>query len=628
MATRIIDSHGERNRWPSRTSWYAAALAAVVIMLAGLWWATSGDFHPFKPMAFGNVYEAQARSLTSGRTDIACGVASGEAFVRDGKCYVYFGPTPAVLRMLPIWLVPGLDGKLSRVMVWLSQLFFLGIIGLILVEAGHPLGSWTSTGYLLLTAFGTTVPYMWGWPTTYVEAIAWAVAFATGSIYCLLKWTNRHGGWWLTCASLLASLAFFSRVSTGAGLMLAVGLAALSVWIGRRPRNQRIDSVLALLLLAVSAGVFVSLNYSRMGTYLDALPVRLHVQYDAERLARIDGTLFHPKKGFEILVEYLFQYPSFRASFPWLDYRNAPFWNLERMDLLDRHVGVVPMMTALAWLAWHGLRSKLDRLKLALLLSPLVSLALVVTVAAINQRYVHEFVLLLAPAGAYGLRTALSSAGRRWVTIFLTGWSVYACWALALVGQRELMPWVDEDARDRHYATVYRIDRWLRGDRVKPVDYDYRDSGSLPPRVAGARIRIIQTDSIYEFDGSRWLLRTGRPLHRFRTRIRFDDLPETPFNLLIAGKLPDADSFFLERGAAPGRFRLVMDHPGTGGIRGPEFELMVKRDYVFEFELDRLNRETFVKLDLATIGQRTTPLVRWLDSEVSAGPLGELLPTR
>ena len=80
----------------TRTSWLASALTAVTIVLAGYWWVTSGDFHLFEPMNFGQVFDAQATSLVTGRADIHCDYASGEAFVRNGKCYVYFGPVPGV----------------------------------------------------------------------------------------------------------------------------------------------------------------------------------------------------------------------------------------------------------------------------------------------------------------------------------------------------------------------------------------------------------------------------------------------------------------------------------------------------------------------------------------------------
>ncbi len=427
-------------------------------------------------------------------------------------------------------------------------------------------------------------------------------------------------------ACVLAILAFFSRVNTGAGPMAAVGLMALN-GLGRRPPGRRIESVGALLLLCVAACLFVTLNHIRMGTYLDAMPVHLNVQYDAARLAHIDGTVLHPKQGLAILVDYLFQYPSFRPTYPWLDYRHGAVWDLGKMDLLDRHVGVVSMMPAVVWLAWAGWRSSPVRRVSWILLSPVIGLASLVTVVVINHRYVHEFVLLLAPMGAFGLRWALASGVRRSITLGLAAWSVYACWALALVGQRELLPWISDEARDRHRATGYRIDQWLSGNPGDTIQFDHMSGATDPPPVAGVRVRIVQTDSLYEFEGSRWWLRAGPPAHRFKVRIRFPELPEGTLRLLIAGKPPFVDLISLERRATPGRYRVVMDH--SGSIRwGPEFELVAQREYSFDFELDRLNREMLVKLDGVVVGQQKTPLFPWVESDVVAGAPGDLLPAR
>ena len=609
----------------TRVSRCAFLLACTLISLAGWWWATSGDFRVSEPVGFDGVYEAQARSLLDGRTDVDCGIASGEAFVRDGKCYVYFGPVPGLIRLPMMWMAPGLDGRWGRPMVWVAGLLFLMVVGLILTEAGHALGTWTSTFYLLLAAFGSTISYMWSWPSTYTEAIMWAVAFAAASLYSLLRWSRHGGATWIVGACLLAILAFFSRISTGAGPMLAVGLMALTGFRRRKP-GRRAEAAVTLLLLGLAAHAYVALNYSRMGTYLNSVPVHLHVQYNPARLAHIDGTLFHPEKGLSILLEYLFQYPRFRSTYPWLGYRQYPLLDLGRMDLVDLHVGVLAMMPALAWLAWAGWRGSQDKRVRWILLSPVIGLALLATVAAINHRYVHEFILLLVPAGAFGLRWALASGVRRWITIVLTAWSVYACWALALVGQRELMPWVNDESRDRHRATGYRIDQWLSGNPGGTIQYDYMTGAIAPPPVPGVRVRIVQTGSVYEFDGSRWRLRAGPPAHRFRVRIRFAELPEGTLRLLVAGKPPNSDLVLLER-TATGRYRVGMDHPGSG-VWGPEFELAAQRDYLFECELDRLNREMLVKLEGVVVGQRKTVLIPWVESDVTAGAPGELLPAR
>ncbi len=579
----------------------------MVIAIAGVWWVTAGTFHLLRGWNFGNVYEAQTESLLAGRADISCDLATGEAFVRDGKCYIYFGPVPGLIRLPVLWLRPGWTGQLSGGMVWVAQLTFLFAIGLILASAGHAFGTWTSTFYLLLTAFGSTIPNMWGWPTTWVEALSWAVALSACSLACLIRWAQGGRGAWLGGAGLFAMLAFFTRISTGTGPMLAIVLAVLVDW--RRRPQRRSAAIFAGLIFGLSFYLYVALNHARMGTYLNAVPIHLHVKYDAERLARIGGTLLHPERGWAILLNYLLDLPRFRSGFPWLEYQPGIMLKLTGMDFVDLHAGVLPTMPALLWLAWAGWRSAKAKSVLWLLLSPLAGITLLVIVAAIAQRYVHEFLLLLAPAGAYGVTWALETRSRRWVTFILAGWSIYACSALALVEQREVMYWVSQDALDRYCDTRAEIDRGTR-----------RQTNGID------RVRLPQTGSTYEFDGSKWNRCAGPPAHQVRVQFRFATLPDTAVRLVEIGKPGEAETFTLEPGAAPGRYRVRMDHSGLASEVGTEFELTSQRNYLFDFQLERMRRRVVVTLDGVPVGQRETGLVEWPETQVTIGQHGRWLP--
>ena len=214
----------------TRASGAAFLVCVLVVMLAGFWWVTAGTWKLFEPMGFGSLYDAQARSFLAGHVDVECNMASGEAFVVNGKCYAYFGPVPAVLRMPVQAVFPGSFAHLSRVMVWTANILLLFFLLLILREAGHPPGSWAWSAFLLLTAFGTSIPYQWSWPTTYVEAITFATAFGAGALYCLLRWSRTESSGWLIAACLIGLLAFFSRVTAGLGPLIFTGVIALREW--------------------------------------------------------------------------------------------------------------------------------------------------------------------------------------------------------------------------------------------------------------------------------------------------------------------------------------------------------------------------------------------------------------
>jgi hypothetical protein len=604
----------------TRASWAVFLVCVLAVSLAGLWWVTAGTWKLFEPMGLGNLFDGQAQSFASGRVDLDCNIASGEAFIVDRKCYIYFGPVPAVMRIPIHAIAPGSFGRLSRVMVWSANLLLLLFLLLILGEAGHPPGSWAWSAFLLLTAFGTSIPYMWSWPNTYVEALTWATAFGAGAVYCLLRWARDESSAWLMAACGVGLLAFYSRVTAGAGPLAFVGVIALRDWW--RGGARRRPAAVVLAALAAFAGVFIAYNYVRFGTYIDALPMRYHVQYNASRLENIGGTLFHPMQAPPIFYNYLVHLPRFRASYPWLEYQPGAATDLGSLDLFELHTGVLPMMPALALLAWAGWRSLRGSRQRWMLLAPLPGLVMLASVAAVSHRYTHEFVLMFAPAAAFGLSWAWSTKRRLAITVALALFGIYANWAIAMLGQREIHPWTSDIALDRYRATRFRVDRWLglTPPVSMPIDYDYKN-GIPPPPVKGVEVRFARTGSLYVFDGTRWQHRSGPPMHRYTVRVRGGDVPADPkFNFFVAGEAPGAEMIVF-RTAGPSRYRACVEHWGSPDYScGREFTLESGREYEFVCDLDRLNRRVQVSLDGVVLATYQIEFHKWDEGVYSAIP--------
>ena len=604
--------------------------AVLLIALAGAWWTTAGDWALTAPISLGNVFDGQAQSFLRGRADIDCAVSSGEGFVRDGKCYVYFGPVPALMRIPPLLAAPASAGRWSRAMLIECSWVIVALVCLLLVHSGQRVTDPLSVGYVLLAIFGSTCVYMWSWPTVYVEAISWAVAFGIATLYCLMRALSAGGGGgWLIAATAAGLLSFFTRANTGAGPLFAVGLLSLSgLWRTRRAAGPA--QLFSVCLLVAGAAFFVFYNQVRFGTYFNAVPIQLHVQYDEARLRHIGGTLFHPEQSLTLFLNYLLNLPVFRGSYPWLDYRPVPSY-LGRLDVVDPHAGVLGLMPGLAWLAWlgvrHGARSSAERW---VLLSPLVSLFLLSSIAAVNHRYVHEFTLLLIPAGVFGLQWAWARAWRRWVTVVLTVWSVYANWALALVNQREMHLYISEEARDRHRATRFVVDEALRGESSnRRIDFDYLRGGAPPP-VAGLNVRLTDHGGEYRYDGARSQRVAGPEAHRFHVKLRLDGTPAPPrVDLLMLGDPGHADTVVLEMRPGDQSYRVCIDHWGASAECGRDFRLARDRDYVFDCLLDRLNRETVIRLDGTEVARRRgAPFYPWRESTAKTSPPGTLVSGR
>lgn len=616
--------------------------ALLIIALAGAWWTTAGDWALTAPISFGDVFDGQARSFLQGRADIDCRIASGEGFVRGGKCYVYFGPVPALLRIPPMLAAPGTAGRWSRAMLIEHSWVIVALVCLLLIHAGHRVTDPLAVAYVLLAILGSTVVYMWSWPTAYVETISCAVAFGIASIYCLLREVSQpeakdgRGGGWLVAATVAALLSFLTRANTGAGPLLAAGVVALGA--ARRPPDKgsaaasRRLAAVSLGLLAAGVAAFVWYNHVRFGTYFNAVPMHLHVQYDEARLRHIGGTLFHPEQSPTLFLNYLLNLPVFRGSYPWLDYRPVPSY-LPALDVVDQHAGVFGLMPALAWLAWAGLRNGVKTAaERWVLLAPLVSLFLLSSIAAVNHRYVHEFTLLLIPAGVFGLRWAWATSARRWITMALAAWSIYANWALALVNQREMHLYISEEARDRHRATRFVVDRWLSRDRSNSVDFDYErgGNGSAPPPVAGLNVRLTNHGGRYRYDGERWQHAGGPAAHAFQVKLSLDALPAPPrLDLLSLGDAGHSDTVVMELRPGDRTYRVCVDHYSGGAECGTEFQLAAGRDYVFDCAFDRLNREAIVRLDGQEVLRRKgMPLHPWREATAQVNRSGAPLAGR
>jgi len=450
---------------------FAAAAAAAA--LAFSYFVTDGDFDFDFSESFGNFYDFQAASLLQGRFDVPSQALPNEAFIYHGKNYGYFGPTPALMR-IPFVFVDLAFGKLSRGFMLLDYLGCLVFAYLILRLAVRMLrgenaapARWSIILLIANAGLGSTLLFLGSRAYIYHEAILCGAVFALAACYFGLCHLARPGGKAWMAAWACGLLSVNARPTVGLFAFSFLGCAALAVLL--RSRFQpgggfRARPAVRALAIGASCAIgmlsYSAVSYLKFGTFI-SLPLKYHVQYNPERLARtggrnfalanlacnFDGYVWGP--NFKVLPKFPYFYPTGPAS---ANYPKA------RMDLIEGIIGLPYAMPGLFFLAVGGsalaaLRARRLRWALAAVWGAAIPLCLAMFMAvAISQRYTGDFCPFLIVAAALGLAAcegAKVGAVTRTAMGILTLWSIVATLALALDYQGEIVWGVPDEAHAR-----------------------------------------------------------------------------------------------------------------------------------------------------------------------------------
>ena len=405
-----------RRAWRHR--WFLATVAACTFSFT--WMVTYGTFELLYAEPFGNFYEHQAASLLQGRLDVPSEAISGEAFIVNGRRYGYFGITPALLR-LPFVIFGIHFGELSRsLMVLYFVATLAGCYGLLrtvyrLFGRGDDVPSaWATLCLVGGAGAGSTIYFLGSRAYIYHEAILCGVAFAVlGCWFALRHYAAPEKRAW-TAALACGVFSVHARPPTGLFALTFLGAMALVTVMQRRGEQSLIVRRQLLIGALCGFGVvsFNLLSYLKFNTF-EGCPLRYNVQYDAARLARIDGKQFHLVNLPLAIDSYLVR-ANFRleAGFPYfLIGSNDPGrpWPRSKIDYHDNTLGIpyaMPGLFALATLgsmaAFMTFRSRRPLIAGAWLAGVPMSLAMF-TAIAITQRYTADFCPFLLVCGALGV---------------------------------------------------------------------------------------------------------------------------------------------------------------------------------------------------------------------------------
>lgn len=485
----------------------APAVALLLLILqVYLWFLTYGSGAVFHVETLGQFYDAQATSLLHGRWDVPHRDIAPEAFVRNGKSYGYFGPTPAVWRMPLNALFPAMWGCWSRCSCLAAGAGALLFSYLILIGAGRWTGDnevaparrrWTAPLFLTGVGLGSILLYLQSRAWVYHEAGLWGNALALAAYYAMLQYLLRGRTRWFALACTLAFAAFFARATFGAGAMLAILLLMVQT-LRRRPpvRSRPAIAILGLATLIITTVCAMAINRAKFGSPLAPMPMQYYEQMldDPPRYARTGGVTQRLGNFPTNAVAYF--WPTtvrFSRHFPWLyvDERLRRF-ACSKMDGNGSAAAITVTMPWLFFLALFGFgwvlfkqvaRSPLSGVSPSpppqspgpLLVGATIGAMPVLFHFAAEHRYEFDFLPALILSAAFGLQRLTmirNRVGWRCIAVVYAltlGWSVYANTALALVHQRMRVFDVPDAKKEQFQIWRRTIDRQFG---VEPDDED------------------------------------------------------------------------------------------------------------------------------------------------------------
>jgi hypothetical protein len=532
----------------------AGAAIGFVPFLAVLW-----DFgwRPLRTMTAGGVnggfFDVQARALFRGDLHVPPGSLGIEAFLVDGRHYMYFQPFPALLRMPVLLVTDRLDGKLTAPSMLLGWIVLACVLVAMIrlvrrrLRGDAPVGRLEASalGALVTTITGgSTLVYLASQPWVYHEVYVWSTAFTLATATALIAAWDRPTVRLAAVSSALALATMLTRITAGWAMALAV--VATGGWFlvrrrgqsgWRRPGWSMVAGGVAVLLIGTAV------NWAKF-QHPYRFPIRSQIwsEFSAHRKLALfynDGRIDGPQFAWTTLTAY-FRPDGVRfvSIFPFVTPPADPQRPLGGV-FLDESVrtgSITALMPLLFVLAVSGLvvafrpggRGGAPALRIPLA-GTLVMTGGVIAFGHVAQRYTSEFLPVLAIAAAVGivvLAERLHGVSGRAKRVVLTGiclvtaYGIVANTAIGVVNSRQ--NWRGDRLAD-FIGLQLGISRLTGG----PLDRYVRQVDALPA-ASGADELVIVGDcvALYVATGEvtgRWVPVEFRD-RRFRLTVADDGL--------------------------------------------------------------------------------------------------------
>lgn len=255
-----------------------------------------------------NFFDAQGRAFLDGNLHLPRGSLGIEGFIEHGQEYMYFGPWPALLRLPVLQTTTEYDGRLTVASMALAFALLALVVGKLtwlvrdLMRPDEPVSRFEAVSmgiFIALATGGTTLTYIAALPWVYHEVYAWAVPFALGAMYWMLRVLRSPTPSAITWLVLFDLGAALTRTTGGWAVCLAT--IGVGIWLisGRiRPGVRRAGAALvaggALVLFIGIAVNWVKFRHPYLFPLEDQVWTELN-EHRREALAANGGTITGPQ---------------------------------------------------------------------------------------------------------------------------------------------------------------------------------------------------------------------------------------------------------------------------------------------------------------------------------------------
>jgi hypothetical protein len=434
-----------------------ASLVALVLYVSMLWgFGVQPLRTAFRDAAFSNFYDVQAHSMLGGDLHLPKGEIDIEAFVIDGKDYMYFPPGPSIARMPLLAFTDSYDGKLSApsmLVAWCTATLLLTMLiwrVRRILRPDAPLSRAEAIGHGVFAtslSAGSVVLFLASMPFVYHEAYSWAIAMALGVAHCMLGFLQQPSTRTLVKAAAFTLGAVLCR--TTAGWACAGGLVLIALWaLVLRPEvvpRRWAGGLVVAALVPLSVGI--AFNWAKFRhPYMFPLEDQVWTGVNEQRRLALEangGDLVSPRIFPATATAYL--RPDgirFTSIFPWISLPARPATNYlgSFLDQSYRTGSITSFMPLALLLAVWGCITTYRPRGLpgaATVRIPLLAMlaipGAILFYGYIAYRYTSEVVPALALAGAVGyidLARRLEARPRRGRRLAFAAMGVLAVYGL------------------------------------------------------------------------------------------------------------------------------------------------------------------------------------------------------